>query len=287
MPTPIIKGTGAAIEKPYEVLFDPQRGKSVRRKYTQAGGNDALVPIEREAQLAGYSTRMLVSPVLSELEIISPEIPDGLGNSGLGGTELDVVTDTWQLIGNEASRSRFQNPLLQAALTYNDRAVIARAVRTGKKLVDAAADATEDGLGTLVVPTDPEALQFYNQCQSPRNETDFTTFETVLSHTVTVGANSTWSVANNNVEKLFTTSQLLSEASSSALWVKPIPDLLYNSISALPNRDLDHEDPEYSLYGWLWWKTAPRYETDADNRIRITTEYRLKLWSLLDYALAS
>jgi hypothetical protein len=284
MPTPIIKGTGAVIEKPYEVLFDPRRGKSVRRKWTQAGGNDALVPLEQEAALAGYSTRMLVSPVLSELEITSPEIPEG---GGTGGNEINVVTDTWQLVGNEASRSRFQNPVLQAAVSYNDRAVIVRALRTGKKLEDAAADATADGLGTLVTPTDPEALQLYNQCQSPRNETDFTTFETVLIHTVTVGANSTWSVANNNVEKLFTTSQLLSEASSSALWVKPIPALLYNSISALPNRDLNPSDPEYDLYGWLWWKTAPKYETDADNRIRITTEYRLKLWSLLDYALAS
>jgi hypothetical protein len=287
MPTPIVKGTSGIIEKPYEVSFDPRRGIQVRRRYTQAGGASGLEPVELQARAQGYTTRKLVSPVLSELEIISPEMP----TDGTGGSVEDVVYDTWQIVGNEVQESAYYSPAAMSQISLNDRTIIARAMRAGTdrmgNLSDLAAarlaQQKEDKVLYTAV-TDADALQFYRQLL--RGQEHYSVSNYVLRHTTNVSENSTYNVSDENVNRLLTPAQLLAEITSASLWVKPCPARLVTKLLSIeePARP---EDDELDYWLWSWRKLPSTETTGANNRVDINTDYVLYHWSTLYYRLAT
>jgi hypothetical protein len=285
MPSPIIKGTSGIIEKPYEVSFDPRRGIQVRRRYTQAGGASGLEPVELQARAQGYTTRKLVSPVLSELEIISPELP----SDGSGGSVEDVVYDTWQIVGNEVQESAYYSTVLMDAVSKNDRTVIARAIRDGGKpgweTLQAArlAQQKDDRIAYTAV-TAADSRQFYRQLM--RGQEFYSAGQYTLRHTTNVSENSTYNVSDDNVERLYTTSQLLAEITSGSLWVKPCPSRLVTKILSIPDQTPSDTD-EQDYYLWSWRKLPSTETTGANNRVDINTDYVLYLWPLLYYDVAT
>lgn len=272
-PVPIIKGSGDIIVKPYEVFFDPRAGLVIRQRFTAAGGDAALLATEAAAQSAGYSTRKVVSPVLSELEIVSPE-----GTTGVA----QVVTDSWQMVGNEVNESAFYAPPLMAVISEDKRDVIARAIKDNSTLSDAQ-DALLDDTG-FVYPdvADAASLQFYKELQ--KGQDSYAVGQYVLRHTSNASAGSTYNISDVNVERLYTTSQLLTEISNGTLWLNPCPQRLRVKIGAIPSRAAQGSEANYYL--WSWRKLPSTETLTINNRIEINTEYVLYLWSTLRYELA-
>jgi hypothetical protein len=282
---PIITGTSGIVEKPYEVSFDPRRGITVRRRYTQAGGTTGLDPVENDARARGYTTRKLVSPIISELEITSPELPE----DGSGGSVQDVVYDTWQIVGQEVQESAYYSTVLMSYVNKNDRTVIARAMKDGGKpgweTLQAArlAQQKDDHIAYTAV-TAVNSRQFYRQLM--RGQEFYAAGQYTLRHTTNVSEYSTYNVSDYNVECLYSRSQLLAEITSSSLWVKPCPNRLVNKILSIPDQTPSDPDEE-DFYYWSWRKLPSTETTGANNRVDINTDYVLYLWPLLYYATAA
>jgi hypothetical protein len=262
MPDPKIKGSASVNEKPHEVSYDPRRGLSVRRKYTAAGGDAALLGIEASAQAAGYTTRKIVSPVLSELDILSPETEPGGGSL--------TVTDQWQLVGNEITKSIYESP---PALELEE--ANGGAINFIRQAVDAKSSSFVTSFGGGY---DITAAALFNM--AIRGQDSYLLGQYVLRHTTNCSSGYVDNVSDDNVFRVYTTSQLLSECQSAALWVQPLAGRLVNKIGNIVEPD--------SRTGYIWgWLKKPSSETTTpDNRIEITQEYWLEQWPTLLYPAA-
>jgi len=260
---PIIKGTGDIIIKPYEVFFDPRRGVSVRYRYTAAGGDAALLSVESVAQLAGWQTRKLVSPVLSELEVTSPDAPEGIA---------EIITDNWQIVGNEVNESAYYAPPMMSAVSLANRTFIADAIKQGTSTDEAVA-----ALGA-----DANGIQFFKELL--KGQDSYAVGQYVLRHTTNCSASSTYNVSDVNVERLYTTAQLLAEVTNGSLWIQPLPTRLVTKIGSIYS--VTPPDAEAGFYLWSWRKLPSTETKTVGNRIEINTDYVLYLWSTLRYYLA-
>lgn len=276
MGTPIIKGSGGATEKPYEVSFDPRRGLSVRRRYTQAGGDSDLAGIEATAQAAGYSTRKTVSPVLSELEIVSPEVEPGGGNL--------VVTDKWEVVGNEITKSAYENDwslaieALAAGVEKNVLGNVRRQVDEYNKSNGVYTFTSNVG---VIAGTDVDYWAGRLFDLIIRDQTSYLTGQYVLRHTTNCSASYGGNISDSNVFKIYTTAQLLSEVQDATLWIQPMAGRLVTKIGAIPAPD------DRTGYQWGWLKKPSTEALTPDNRIEITTEYWLEQWSTYLYAVVT
>jgi len=275
-------GTLGPIPKPFTVRFDPRSGQTLGLKNT--GDINLLLALAALAESQGASGELFVSPVLSELSTQTPI--QGITINGV--TIPDYVFDQWEVETNESSESVFSDPLVQAGISTNDRAVIARAIAEASTLEDAAEACSEDGIGatwpvpvtTFSVPTSGESLQLYNELQ--KSQDSWGPFFYVLRHTSNVNQQSTYNVADLNVNKLYTTAQLFSEVNNGFLWTYPIPSRLITKINNIPAQSPDPNEAAYYL--WSWKKSASREQINSQFRVDIVTEYVLALWSTIRYA---
>ena len=279
---PIKKGTLGPFQKPYMLRFDPRSGQTLKLK--NLGSASMLLSSVALAQSQGATGEFTVSPVLSELETETPI--QGITINGV--TISEYVFDQWEIETNEASESVFGDPRVQANISSNDRAVIARAIADGSTLTAAAASCTTDGIGAnwpspvtnFVAPTAGQSLQLYNEMMKMQDA--WGPFTYVLRHTSNTNAQSTYNVADNNVNQIYTTAQLLSEVQSGLLWTYPIPSRLVTKILNIPVQYAETNEAAYYLWGWK--KSASREQINAQFRVDIVTEYVLALWSTIRYA---
>jgi hypothetical protein len=281
--SPIKKGTVGPITKPFKVRFDPRAGQTLEQELT--GGVNALLALFATAQAQGATGEFDVNPVLSKL---TSETPIG-GITINGVTISDYVFDQWEIETNESSESLFQCPRIKNNVSANDRAVIARAVADGTSLAAAAAACTADGVGlnwspvitTFTAPTLAMPNQLYNEMI--KGQDAWGPFTYVLRHTSNVSQYSGYNVADNNVNCLYTTAQLLSEVGNASLWTYPIPARLVTKINNIPVESPAPDEADYYL--WSWKKSASREQINAQFRVDIVTEYVLALWSTIRYAM--
>ena len=266
-------GTLGPITKPFTVRFDPRAGQTLSLKNT--GDTSVLLALAAMAESQGASGELVVSPVLSELTTETPV--QGVIINGV--LIPEYVFDQWEIETNETSESVFGDPLVQANISAGDRAVIARAIADGKTLAEAVTVVNAD-LGTsYTVPTAGNSLQLYNEMMKQQDA--WGPFTYVLRHTSNVNAQSTYNVADNWINYIYTTSQLLSEVNNSFNWTYPIPSRLVTKINNIPIQYAASDEAAYYLWGWK--KSASREQINAQFRVDIVTEYVLALWSTIRY----
>lgn len=279
MPPPIIRGSPNVIVKPYEIHFDPRNGAVARQVFKAPGGGAALTSLYSAATSQGYRGRFLVSPVMSELEVETPDL------SAIGAS--DLVADTWQMVGSEVSKNAFENDIIRNTINVNDRTVISRAIADNSKFDDAitalAADGITNGGGAFTKPTNAASLQLYKELRKGQDVFSFPRY--VLRHTTICSSSSGSNVSDFNIEKLYTTSQLLAEVQNGALWITPLPNRLRVKILSIPTPTLPTDEAIYYL--WSWKKLPSTETTTVNNRTEINTEYELDMWSTLRYGNAT
>jgi hypothetical protein len=253
LPNPKVNGSLAAIRQPTEVSYDPARGLQITQRWESAGDNLSAIATSYQAARISYNlTRSTHKSVLVATA--------GGGQVGYG----EIATDTWQILANEIQKDLLQHnrslAIDAAQIREIDRGI--RGDSNGKLL---SSQLTISG----------DAVSLYDLLF--HDQTHFALGQYVLKHTTNVSNSYGINIADLNVEKIYTTAQLLAEVTNSALWTFPMPGRLQYKISNLP--------APIARSGYLWgWRKLPSTETTAaGNRIDITTEYWLEQWSTYSY----
>jgi hypothetical protein len=106
-----------------------------------------------------------------------------------------------------------------------------------------------------------------------RSEIDYVASQYVFRLTQTVSSRYSQKVVFSNVDRIYSTLQLLSETNP--------PSSLVFSVAQIP---VPNTVPPGYAYGWL--KKTPTVLTIAGNKIEITLEYWREIWSTYAYDLA-
>ncbi len=260
MPLPTIKGTGKPLLQHSINDFDPMRGWIYRYEYR--GSNQAQMQLlQQDYARLGIASRL----VFNQGDTATLEVEDAT---------QQLLIDTWQIVGNEESRDVFSHPTMISLCTPTTIANL-RGDLDGnppKDPVQLQADLIKAG---FTGPNAATVVRFYTLAL--RGSTEYRRAQYVLRHTTNAPNRFTGNISDVGVEQIYSTTKLLTEVTSGALWVYPLPVRLQNKISAIPTPS--------ALSGYLWgWLKSPGTETAAaNNRVDITTEYTLEQWSTDDY----
>lgn len=243
------------------MTYDPLRGLVEVEDVESAGDN--LSGIAQSAIDAQQPFEFLHQASRARLSITQ--------TTTFGGTE--VTSDNWQLVGNEITEDIRRHPNIAA---LPDTGVDSR-----KAVYDAFHDyeSNQEAFVSTITPGST-AEKLFNLLK--RGTTSYVIGQYVLRHTTNVGNGYSANVSDTNVERVYTTAQLVTEISSVSLWRFPCPGrLVYKIQNIQPQFTTDSE--------LLWgWRKLPSTETTAaNNRVDISTEYVLYGWAKLLYQAAT
>jgi len=263
MPNPVIAGTLNPVQKAPVEEFDPQRGFAVRQEYESAGDGLVNTAATLAAQRMSYSfTRSnAVSRIIART------------SGGVAGTS-DYEIDDWQVLANEIERDVKTHPTFLAmeeayagtiGYVVRDVDLYNQGEAAGSPAPDAGAAADAAKLFHLLV----------------RGTTHYADTQYVIRHTTNVARDYSQNISDLNVNRIYTTAQLIAECANASSWLYPMPARLVYKITQLPA-------PASRLkYLWGWRKLASTETTTANGRIEITTEYWLEQWSTVLYDAAT
>jgi hypothetical protein len=259
MPNPRINGTLAAVPKAPDISWDPQRGQIISQRWESAG--DGLSGIASGYAAARIQYNWTKSPHKSVLVA-------NASSSQLGFPE--VICDTWQILANEIQKDIKEFPGFQAmeaaypntiGYVVRDVALYNQGLAPGTPAPNVAAMPQSGYLAELLV----------------RGATHFALGQYVLRHTTNVGNQYSANIADANIERCYTTAQLLGEVQNSSLWTFPLPGRLAYKLQNIT------APPAQTHYQWGWRKLPSPETTTSNNRVEITTEYWLELWHTFLY----
>ncbi len=258
MPKPRINGTLNPVRQPTEYTYDPQNGMQVVFKWEAAGGD--LWPLANAYAAARMGFTHIPNAAKSTLIATA---------SGPQAGEGDFNTDTWEILANEIQKDMLEHPRsLAIEESFPGTLILVKhETESGKAL--ATTPPWSSGAVAL------GATRLYNLLV--RGQTHFSLGQYVLRHTTNVSNAYNSNIADFNVERIYTTAQLLTEAGNSNLWTFPLPGRLAYKVQNLP---VPTARTDY-LVGWR--KLPSSENTAANNRVNITTEYWLEQWSLYAY----
>lgn len=260
MPKPKVNGTLQPVEQPREILWDPRSGSQLVRTFECADPNGLYgIAAGFAGSLWGYrhSTGGPKSVLVASA-------------SGADAGQPEVTTDTWQILANEIQKDVKEHPTFLAmeesfpgtiGYVVDDVDRYNQRQPAGTPAPAAGAAATAALLFNLLV----------------RGTTHYALSQYVLRHTTNVSNRYAANVADTNIERVYTTDQLLTEAQSANFWSFPLPGRMGYKISNIG------APTARTGYLWGWRKLASTETTSANNRVEITTEYWLEQWPLVLY----
>lgn len=239
--------------------FDPQRGY-IQRVEFKGLGRDQMIALQQDYVAAGISCRLSFQHGMSYLEIED--------------STQSFTIDSWEIVGNDLSVDGFSHPTAIGIFGGNpdNWGSLREDLNADRKVSEFIADLTASGFGGSTAT----AGRFYAMNQS--GQSDYRRAQYVLRHTTNVPNRWASNISDVGVEKIYDTSELLSEVQNSGLWNYPMPGRMGYKIAAIPS------PTARANYQWGWLKGPSTETTAANNRINITTEYCLEQWSLDYYA---
>lgn len=256
-----IRGTLLPLLQKVTQLFDPQRGYITRYEYRGVS----------LAQMQGLQQDYVRQGISCSLEFSA-----GIATLEAEDSTQQYTLDNWQLEGDEINVDGLSHPTVQAIInSSSDPQTLMAVLRSGLQNdtpPDQISDPSFDSL------TDAQAAivgRFYSLQQrgSTEFQNDFDGSGYVLKHTTNVSNRWLVNVADFNVGSIYSTSALLTEIQSSALWILPCPPRLAYKINNIP---VATPQP---FYQWGWKKSRSTETTAANNRVDIVQKYTLALWS--------
>lgn len=186
------------------------------------------------------------------------------------GVSVEQPINTWELLGNDVQKDLYEHPTT-LALGVDTIAAIKSAVQS----VNSASPGSEQAAKTDAVnhlrttsgANADVAEELFNLII--KGTTHYAVSEFVLRHTQTVSNSYTTQFALNNIEYLYTTAQLIAEAS--------IPTGIVFDISEIA------QPSDKPGYLWSWLKRSPQIIVSAGSKVQMTQEYWLDLWSTYPY----
>jgi hypothetical protein len=265
---PNSKGT-VTLPQPQSVGFDPYRGATRHQTWK-------TLDLDQLNSLAAQAIALQLPYTLGStgtVHTIDIEIPEGSTSPTAAVTPID----RWEMPPNEIQKSIWQH---KKCLPFGaDAAGVAQIQLDGGQTLAqctaAMAAMTPDPSAAWDSDTRTAFGAAYNLASS--GATHYALGQYVLRHTASTWANFAGNIADVNVEKLYTTDQLLIETADPTLWRLPIyPALIYRI------RNLA-KPPDRTGYLWSWRKLPSGIVATAAARIEYATEYWLEQWSTFLY----
>lgn len=255
MPQVIINGTLEPVKQPSEYVFDPTRGVQRVDRWESAGDNLRGVA----AAYLGLRVAYTFQPSAGKSVLVATA-------SGPEAGQPEITTDTWQIMANEIQKDLREHPK-----SLGISLPVLQQINSGIK--------ADRDPATITPALTGDANTLYALLF--RGTTHYALGQYVLRHTTNVSNSYGVNVADFNIDCLYTTSQLIAEASNGFSWAFPIPGRLVFKLQNIA--------PPTSRAGYLWsWRKLPSSETTAaGNRVEITTEYWLEQWSTYAYPTAT
>lgn len=259
MPTPRINGTLAPIAKAPVIEYDPNRGKTTRLEWESAGDGLGSTALELTSQRVAYT--------FTKSRHVSRIIANETGSQA---GEPEVTTDSWQVLANEIQKDLREFPGFQAmeASYANTIGYVVRDVDLYNQGLAAGTPAPAAGAA-------PESGYLFKLLKS--GQTHYALGQYVLRHTTNVANDYAANIADVNVNRCYTTAQLIAEVTDASLWTHTLPGRLIYKIQNIP---VQTAKPDHQ---WGWRKLPSPEVTAADNRIEIVTEYWLEQWHTFLY----
>jgi hypothetical protein len=255
---PIINGSLQPIRTSLRATFDPSKGITVTQDYESAGDN-----------LGGLAQQCLASKMQYDHTPNQRRSKLVFSATGPAAGFGEVAIDTWQLLANEQQKDIKEHPqvlLMERTVPYSLAAVL-EAVEDYNdfQTIDA----------TWFTDTDIAGRLFRMLIHGV---TSYNVGQYVLRHTTNVSNVYDTNVADQNVERIYTTGELVTEICNTGYWLFPCPGRLRRKIE-----DMEVQTSDADLL-WGWRKLPSTETTAAGNRIDISTEYWLAGWSTLLYS---
>ena len=255
----IWKGTASPSLKSFSGKFSPTSGWSFNQKFS------GLSVLQMQVLANIYSNSGCAYTITYDNGMATLETEDNRGN---------VTIDTWEIGVNRTTRGCLQNPLNIAALGGVESADILLLAKF------AAGDATYADTKTAITGGDnlAAALRLLDRMNTGQDSYQFDQY--TLRHTTNASNRGYYNVADANVNCIYTYAHLIGEITNFGYWIFPAPPEILGAISdifaglASPG--------VYYMQGAL--KGGSQRTTAANNRVTITTEYVIDVWSTDEYS---
>jgi len=252
--------------------YSPSQGYESEAEYKSFSqpqiASQALV-----AQALGYTTETVSSFGKYSLTIRT---------TSLSGSGTEVIIDTWEVPVSKKSLAITYHPAVLGILKRcGDLSAVLRGIKEAVQTTDAYSEITD--LDPVITADEPTLFAFLDLARQGVDHFYFSAY--TLKHTTNVGNRYAVNVADLNVDMIYSTCQLLTEAQNSGLWIYPMPGRLAYKIQLLDAHFQLLYRPADLPAGWKWgWlKYGSSEQTAANNRINIVTEYEFGLISTLLY----
>lgn len=271
----VVKGTPDFRDGPLSPLFSvpklsfrgvsrrksPYNGEQWVLTYTGPASNNpeemspaeigySMVPSDFEAQLEA------TGPIYT-LTVISPDFPAG-GSVGVQQAFFELAGNSLQFDMREHPKALALGP---ATLKQIDNAIDGETAAIRSAALDAVNSAGGD------------TLALYNLLRQRKGSGSFFKPQYVLRFNRIASTRAVISVGFDNVGKILTTAQMVSETGPPGGILASIDE----AVSAT-------QPANVSGYQWGWLKQTPTVQTVAGNKIQISGEYYLEFWSTWLYA---
>jgi hypothetical protein len=255
LPKVIINGSLQPARQPIKVSYDPEHGLHIAVPWESAGNNLGGLALAYQQQRVAYEWE----GTDRKSQLIASASGGQLGIP-------DLSTDSWEILGNEIQKSLTEHP---------DVLAMEDAYPGTIGYIKRDLDLYEQGLPNGDPAPDPGAFPMASSLYFAlkRGATHFALGQYVLRHTTNVSNQYSQNVADFNIERIYTTSQLIAEVTNGN-WTFPMPGRLVYKLQNLA--------APTAAGGYLWgWRKLPSTETTtAGNRVQITTEYWLEQWNV-------
>ena len=309
MTTPILRGTKTPQLQWWEADFSPTRGS---RSAQQWRGID-ITQMGALAQTylnAGWSGKLRYEKNVATLDL---EATYTSGVPGLDGNgSFSDIVDKWEIAVDQEKPELFENQQWLKLFASADAAYLAAGSPPSqqishwvKKIANGSEpiwktlwdtlhgepfvklDGTNYTIGTskmslayvvdTYVPGSWQAIKYFTDDYF-RGATNFIRGKYIVRHTTSAPQNYNLNIADFNVEKIYTISQLLTECQNGSLWINVMPNYMAYKVLWYP---VPVAMPPNFMWGAL--KLRSDAITAAKNRIEIKTEFLLDVWPKHSY----
>jgi hypothetical protein len=308
MGTPILRGNDNPLLQHWELSFSPTQGGKLSKEYR--GINLAKMSALCNQFVHTHSGKLRYEKNIATLTLETTNIGGSILPGG-GNSPVSAIVDKWEIVVDQEKPELWENPNWMGLFTTVNAGYGVRVDQQAAQIIKQVASSADptwrelwkEFSATNIVGNDGNDIagpvkmsvailatggaygaQFvkYFADDYLRGRTNFLHGKYMLRHTTNAPSDYGPNVADNNVEKIYTIAQLLTECQDTSLWFLPLPGYLAYKILSYP---VPGEMPPNYVWGAV--KTGSGAVTAANRRVEIVTEYIIDACPKHTYGLIS
>ena len=304
MALPILRGNDNPLLQYWEVTFSPTQGGKLSKEYK--GINLAKMSALCNQFVHTHSGKLRYEKNVATLTLETTNLGGSILPGG-GNSPVANIVDKWEIVVDQDKPELWANKNWMALFTSVNAGYGVRVDQQASQIIKQVSqsptaswsDVWKEFVATNITGNDGNPIAGPVKMSVPiaaigaqfvkyfaddylRGATNYLHGKYLLRHTTNAPSDYGPNVADNNVEKIYTIAQLLTECQDTSLWFLPLPGYLAYKILSYP------VPVEFSPnYAWGALKTGSGAVTAANRRVEIVTEYMIDAWPKHTYGLIS